>query len=243
MRTRVLLVPVVIAAALLGGCAPIVPAETRTSAATPTPNGVAALAARAILTESIVALQEASSFRLRGSAIYNGGPIGFDAVLVGADVDGTLTVAGISAEFIRVGGTSYLRSEPFLRGIFFSVKDTSKRDQALTAARGKYVKLPDDDLSDRFMPSIAELLEAKGGVNALQKGEATAIDGRPAITLIYGTGARLFVATTGEPYPLQLVANTGQKLDVVEVGASVSITAPAASEVVDFATLVKLLGG
>jgi hypothetical protein len=243
MRARVLLVPLVMAAAFLAGCTSNAPGATATSTPTPTSNGVDALTADEILAKATEAIGKASSFRIKGSAVEDGTKVAIDLVSVGKNTKGTVTGEGMTFDIVQVDGVSYVKADEFWRLMLATfIKDEAQRTMAGAALKGKYVKAPADKADDlkSFVPAADDLLKAEGAVT---KGEATTIDGKPAITLTDASGNKIYVATTGEPYPLRVEAKTGEKMEIVEIGANATITAPAAADILDLEALAKQFGG
>lgn len=238
MRARVLLVPLVVAAAFLAGCANATPGTDPTP--TPTTNGIEALTADEILAKSTEALNKATSYRVTGSAEEEGTKATIDLTVAGKNVKGTIKAEGMEIEVVQVDGQTFLKADALwesLLGAF--VQDKAQLNLALTAIKGKYVKAPaDDDSLSSFIPKPEELLKPEGG-GAFTKGAVTTIDGKSVITLTDTKGNKLYVANTGEPYPVRLESANGDKIDIVEVGASATITAPSAAEVVDIEQFVK----
>lgn len=228
MRVRYLLAPLFVTAAMLSGC---------TGA-----NGVADLPAEEILSRAISALDGASSYRMKGAAAFETTTVDIEVLVAGADVEGTARHFGYPIEIIKVGGHTYVKSDQFFAVMFARYGGTEEnRADALAKVKGRYVKFPGSEaIGPAILPSAKDLLKEGGAVN---KGESATIDGRQAITLTYATGATLYVATTGEPYPLRLEALDGAVLDLLDFGVSASITEPPAAEVFDLAPYAAQLGG
>lgn len=127
-------------------------------------------------------------------------------------------------------------------------------EAAATLLSGKWLAIPATDASasdyavfkdaqsllDGFLSSVPDSLE---------KGKTGTINGIPAISLSgggtlapsptsTGAGATLWVATIGQPYPLQIKPNEGAgQIDFTDWNKPVTITPPNASEVVDLSKL------
>lgn len=241
MKIRVLALPLLAGAAFLAGCTG---APNTTPTPTPTSNGVEALAAADIVTKSTDALNKASSYRLKGSVTDNGAAVQIDMLVVGADRKMNVTAVGLTMEVLKISGATYVKSDDFWAQVASAaIPDQAQRTQALTLIKGKYVKLTaelETQLAD-FVPDAETILKPSSG--AYTKGEATTIDGKPAITLTDADGNKLYVATTGEPYALRLETKTGDKIDVLEIGNKATITAPSASDVIDSALFIAAAAG
>jgi hypothetical protein len=76
----------------------------------------------------------------------------------------------------------------------------------------------------------------------VQKGPQKTIRGTQAVALdVSGQdGGRLYVATRGQPYPLQITSTSASEpgtIDFLDYGAPVTLTPPPAEQVVDTAKL------
>lgn len=203
-------------------------------------NGVEELSADEILERARTAATEAGSVRIAGEVSQDNESFALD-MRVGADgATGTITAQGATLEMLRVGEDHYLKA-------------TADAWETLTgeAAAGqlladKYVKVPGDDESlgiGTFLLNFDQLLdEMLSPDGELEKGETSEINGTRVIGLVDNSedGGTLFVALTGEPYPLRIAAPEGSgegAIDFLEWGESVEVSAPAEDQVVDFSEL------
>jgi hypothetical protein len=113
---------------------------------------------------------------------------------------------------------------------------------------GKFVKAP---VSDKRLASVVSLTDKSAFIDAalstsagVTKGAAKTVNGTPAIGLTVkdsSGGSTLYVATTGQPVPVEAVPEAGGtdsgKIDFVDYGAAVDVPVPAASETVDVSAL------
>lgn len=227
-------------AMLLAGCGSSGGAEPTATAASQAPagNGVAALTADEILTKSGEALKKAGSYHVKGGATSGGQSMAMDFRVAGADLAGKLTMRqGADVELLKVGGKQYMRpSEGFWSMVGMGA--TAKQVSAALGTRWLEVPASNTDMSAIFQIwNVEELLSPTG---AASKGETADVDGKPAIVLTDSDSAesKLFVATTGEPYPLKVGNTTGDALLFTEFGATFAeIAAPAPGQVIDIATL------
>lgn len=241
MRFGRVLVPLALAGVLLAGCGTNTD-EGRTPADSgPADNGVAALEPDAILAKAKTALVGAKSYSLKGEMTVDKSKMKLDIKISGDDTLGTMTSDGATIELLRVGGQMYIRlDEKFW-------EQSAGADSAalmVELINGRWAKLSgkDDDLAGFF--EIADpnaLLKADG---TLTKGETKTINGIKAIGLVDGSAdnGTLYVATTGEPYPLVMQGGKadGEKLTFGDFGKTFDdIKAPTAKEVVDLDKLVK----
>jgi hypothetical protein len=226
MRIRTLLIPLVMAGALLAGCTSVSP----TTSPTPTTNGVEALEADQILDKATEALKAAQSFRFKGPASSGAFSYDLDIVFKGDDAKGSIQVLGISLEAVKVGGAVYLKAPETL----WTTLLPADQQAVIAQFTGKYVKVP-TVLVAAFIPTVDDLLEPSG---TLTKGDIVTVDGKQAITLKDSDGSELHVSLEGQPYPIDIVAIDGRKVTFTEIDADVTIEAPAAADVFDLTALM-----
>jgi hypothetical protein len=229
MRLRPASLPVglfILPALILGGCG-----STSTSTSG---NGVAAKTPAEILSTAKAAAASAASVHVRGSIVSEGKPISLDMELVGrnegrgsvtldglairlVDVDGAVFVKGSRAFYTRFAGA---KAASLLQGKW--IEGSAKRGPlASFAALADLEEVIDSTLADHGTLSRAPLDEVRGkqvvGVtDASQDGT-------------------LYVATTGVPYPLEVVkssAGAGARAGTIVFdrwNGPVSLAAPADS--------------
>jgi hypothetical protein len=218
MRARILLVPLVAAAALLAGCTTATPPV----APTPTTNGLEALSADEILTKATAALEEAKSFKVSGKGAMEGQTVEIDLTFAGDDLEGSITMDGMAIDAVLVGDAAYMKAEEDFWKLFLPAE---VQPLALPLIAGKYVKLPASQLP---LPKAGDLLKPEGSVT---KGAVTTVAGKPAIELT-SEGGKLNVSLIGKPYPISLVGDEGT-IEFTDFDAAVTIEAPPAAEVFD----------
>jgi hypothetical protein len=209
-RTRLALVALSVAATTLAGC-------------TAGGNGVTDLSADEIMQRSTAALATAKTFRFKGTIAFDGVAT-VDFRVDGADFAGTLKyIPGFKVDLVVVGGRKFVRQ-------YAGSSDTTTTYHWVTG--------PDTDhgFADTFTAvSVAELLKPTG---TLGKGGQKEIGGVPAIALTDSGDPESIthVATSGEPYPLQLTGKGGASAVFSDFGAAFAkIEAPPADDVVDVA--------
>jgi hypothetical protein len=237
MRARLVLVPIALVAALLASCTTKTePATSPTTAAAD--NGIAALSATEILAKAVTALTNAKSVHIKGDFISDGDTMKADILIHGRDGKASIETGGKTIEVIRVGTDGYFKaSAEFLSLLIPPGTQGAPSPDQLALLKDKYIKVPAGNaMFAAFASGIepSELLKATGTVS---KGEAKVVNGVPTITLVDDDakdGGKLYIATTGEPYPIRLehVAG-GSGLDFAEYGAAVEIKAPPAEQVFD----------
>jgi hypothetical protein len=233
-----------VAATLVSGCTSGTVSPSVPTSADPTTNGVADLPAAAILERARTALTAAKSFRVRGGvfhdAIYDGRGRASDPQLwsvdvriAGADSAGWTAIGASKQESITVGGKRYLRaSEQILAQTV-----GSERAQSLNGVLGdRWVTVPPrlrvfgDFVTAVYVDGLLE------PAVTVTKGATKVIGGVRTIALIESgrTTTTIYVATTGEPYPVRLERAELEGLSFTEFGATFpQIQAPPAADVID----------
>ncbi|MDY7087941.1 MAG: hypothetical protein SYR96_22900 [Actinomycetota bacterium] len=209
--------------------------------AAPAGNGVEALEAAQILEKAKAALTQAKSFHFKGSMKADEGKIGLDFKIAGEDVFGTMSLDGPKVQLLAVDGKKYIKPD----AAFWKMSGGAEQGPVvaqLVGDRWVLVKAGDKSFEGMFSTTdVSELLEPEGTVT---KGAVKDVDGKPAITLTDGgaDGGTLYIATTGEPYPLKLEGPTPADgaLTFTEFGETFAdIKAPATADVVDLEKLKK----
>lgn len=209
----------------------------------PDTNGVEDLSADEILEEAKDAAAAADSVRISGEVVDDGSTIVIDMQYSGDGSTGTISSDGATLELLRVGTDQYY------------MKADADTWEQLTgeAASGdifadRYVRIPGDDESLGDMTSfldfesfVEEGLDPDG---AIEKGETAEVNGVQAIGLVdqdSQDGGTLWVALTGEPYPLRIESPDGSgagAVDFLDWGKAAEIKAPAEDEVIDLSELM-----
>lgn len=234
----------VVAAGLLAGCGggdADEAAATTAPATEATGNGIADLDAADILEKSKAALATAKSYTVTGETTQNGKALTMDISVVGPSLVGNIYVGRGRVNLLRAGDESYVRPDET-----FWTAETGNAAKAATLADNlgeRWAKVPagNKTFAPLFAAADADTLLTTGG--APTKGEEGEVRGTPVIALQgFGAGT-LYVATTGEPYPVRLQngASVEDGLTFSGVGAIVNgATRPAATQVV---TLSELMNG
>ncbi len=235
-------------AALLAGCgskddsgtaspaASGVPAATTSAAAAD--NGVAALQPVAIVDKAKAALKSAKSFHMKGTITDQGQKTALDFKIAGGEVFGTMSVGTAKIQVLKAGGGQYMKPD----AAFWKLTAGKQADAVVKKVGDKWVSVPASNKEFGSLFTAADvdtLLQADGQV---AKGQPKVIAGTPAIGLVdKGTeGGTLYVATVGQPYPLELDGPTAADGGIAfsEFGAAFDeIKAPAAADVLDLSKL------
>jgi hypothetical protein len=229
-----------VAALLLAGCAGgEVAGSGAPATSSPADNGVAAQSADEILAKAKAALQGAGAVRIKGTGGRGANRFDIDMRYAGASAQGTISVAGRPIEMRRIGQTVYVKGSRE----FWTGRVPAPAVELLT---GKWLKSPvtGDRLGE--LASLTDLSEAADGIlepdGKVTKGERKTIAGTPAIALASdgADGGKLYVATTGKPYPLQIIPTdpkTSGQVTFSDFGKQLTVSPPPADLVIDVSKL------
>lgn len=218
MRRRLIPLPAVLAALAIVGC----------GSSSSSGNGVSSKSASEILAASKAAADSASSVHVIGSLTSNGTPITLNLNLAsGHGGRGQISQGSLSFNLIVVGDTIYIKGSP----AFYSHFGGSAAAQLF---QGKWLKAP---VSGGELGSLAALTnfgqlldQSLASHGTLAKGGASTVAGTPVIELRDTShNGSLFVATTGKPYPIQIVkhgSETGH-ITFTDWNRPVSLSPPA----------------
>jgi len=222
--SRVLLPPAALLAStiLIAGCG--------SSSSSSSGNGVASKSPSEILAAAKTAAQSASSVHVAGSLNSGATPLTLDLDLAsGRGGRGQISEGGLSFELIVIDNTVYIKGSP----AFYSHFGGSAAAQLF---QGKWLKAPTTSGELASLASLTNLgkllAEALASSDTLVKGPTTTVAGQQVVELkdTTKTGS-LYVATTGQPYPIEIVkrgAETGH-VSFTRWNASVTLAAPAAA--------------
>jgi len=167
-------------------------------------NGVASKSPAEILAAAKSAASSASSVHVAGSLNSGATPLTLDMDLAaGRGGRGQISEGGLSFELIVVGDTVYIKGSP----AFYSHFGGSAAAQLF---RGKWLKAPvtgGELASLASLTNLGKLLEQTLSSNGtLVRGATTTVASQPVVEL-HDTAhnGSLYVATTGQPYPIEVV--------------------------------------
>jgi hypothetical protein len=220
-------------------------ATTGTTAAAD--NGVASLGAQEILSKATDAANAASSVRIAGNIDQSGQQVSLNLTL-GKDVaDGTLGIKGQQVDVRLVDGKFYLRAPA---AFYDAIGSGGSAIGQLVGDKWFSVPLDSSSAAAQFaafksFTNKSELFDSllKDAAQATVKGTGD-VSGQPVVLLDDAKGGTLAVATTGEPYPLQVTGgkngNSGT-INFTDWNAPVNVTAPA--NAIDLGSLANAAGG
>ena len=201
-------------------------------------NGVEAKSPAQILEATKAAASKATSVHISGTITSGGKPISLNMeLLAGKGGKGTISQEGFTIQLIQTGGAVYINGSK----AFYEHVGGSAAAQLL---QGKWLKAP---ANSGELASLAELTNlsklidtALSNHGSIAKGSKATIEGQKAIGLNDTTkGGTLYVATTGEPYPLE-ITKAGKETGKVVLdrwNKPVTLTAPAGA--IDISKLQK----
>jgi hypothetical protein len=190
-------------------------------------NGVASKGADQIVQSSQSSIKTVKSVHVAGSLVSGGQTITLDLnLLSGKGGQGTMSAGGLSFQLVTVGNTVYVKgSDAFWRHFGGAA--------AVQLFKGKWLKGPATGNLASFASLtnltqlITKILSSHG---SLTKGQESTVRGQKVIAVkdTSGQGGTLYVATTGQPYPIQIskTGSDGGHLSFDHYNASISITAP-----------------
>jgi len=192
-------------------------------------NGVASKSPNAIVREANNAIARASAVHVAGSIFDNGVPLTLDLSLVsGKGGIGQLSEAGFALRVITVGKNVYVKGTPAFLAHFAS-------PAAARTFAGQWLRAP---ASGAFAPiaSLTNMQQLFSRVllshGVLKKGGTTTVNGKRVIALRDSTqGGTLYVATTGPPYPVEVVKQgaAGGRIVFDRINQPVTLSPPAHS--------------
>jgi hypothetical protein len=227
MRLGSLLAPGVVAL-LLAGCGSGSAGTGTTTTAGPA-NGVASQSPGQIVAAASRAIEAARSVHVVGSVVDNGIQVRLDLHLArGRGGQGEVSENGLGFQLISTGRVLYIQGSDAFWTHFGGAK-------AAQLFHGKWLKAPDAGQFGTLgrlattQGLVEELLSRHGKLSGSGR---TTLDGQPAVGVVDRTeGGTLFVATTGPPYPLEIVkrGRSGGYVRFTDFNQPVTITPPSRS--------------
>jgi hypothetical protein len=218
LRTALPLAPVTVAV-MLSGCG-----DSSSSSG----NGVADKSPTEILAATKAAADAATSVHVSGSIVTARSPITLDMHLsAGKGGRGALSENGRAFQLIQTGGTVYIKGS----AAFYKQIGGTAAAQLL---QGKWLKAA---ASSSDFASLSQLTDLRQLVDqtladhgSLTKTGTTTVDGQKVVGVSDKTkGGTLYIATSGQPYPIQITksGSRGGKVTFDEWNKPVTVAAPA----------------
>ncbi|WP_425827223.1 hypothetical protein [Streptomyces fractus] len=171
-----------------------------------------------IAADAVKATRQAESMHVKGTTQQKaGGKVTVDlAVDQSKNCEGTVKMAGTTADVRHLDGTLYLRGdEKYWQA---TLKQQPGAAKVVPKLKDKWVKVPADDSMTQGLCDkqglVASMDEDKSERQGMKKSGTTSVDGKKAIRLTKkspGSGTlTLYVATEGKPYILRSTASGGK---------------------------------
>jgi hypothetical protein len=166
-------------------------------------NGVASKSPSDILSAAMTAVNGAKSVHVSGSGVDGGSPVALDLDLAsGKGARGNISQGNLSFQLIEVGKLIYLKGTPqFWRQLGGAA--------AVQLLQGKWFETPANSGSFASLGQLTDmrrLFSSLSSHGTLVKGKTSTVNGQKVIALRDSTkGGTLYVATTGKPYPVEIV--------------------------------------
>lgn len=202
-------------------------AATAATAATPASNGITAKPARQIVTTAFTALKSAVSVRMYGSFSDSGQRYKVDLTMGPAGMRGSMTAPFegaklASVDLVLTRGKMYARSSTLWRQVAGA--------GVASLLDNRWVILPAGSVKGFPFASTNTFIKQLNlsGMKSLRKARAgvkTTVNGQPAVKVASG-GETAYIATTGHPYPLELIQGSHNALYFQYSAVPASIVAP-----------------
>jgi hypothetical protein len=193
----------------------------------PSSNGVASKSPGAIISAADTAITGVKSVRVSGSIVSGGSRITLDLSLAaGKGGRGQMSENGLGFQMVVLDQTVYIDGSPAFWRHFGGAA-------AAQLFQGKWLKAPANGsfASVALLTNVHELFtQLLSSHGTLAKGATTTVDGQKVVAIKDTTkNATLYVATTGKPYPVEIVktGSGGGRVLFDRFNQSVSVTAPA----------------
>ncbi|HEY1689191.1 MAG TPA: hypothetical protein VGF95_10045 [Solirubrobacteraceae bacterium] len=190
-------------------------------------NDIESKSASQIVSTALKAAEGAHSVHVTGTVQDIGVPLKLDLEIVRSrGAKGTISEGGLTIKLVRIGGRAYINGGAQLYkryGGAQAAKVLKGKWLEASATSGELAQL--GDLTD-LQKLLSAALESHG---SLKKGATKTVNGEKAIAIDDTThGGTLYVATTGKPYPIEIVktGSEGGKFTFDSWGKSVSLSAP-----------------
>ena len=219
---------VVLSTALLAGC----------GSSGAKSNGVEDKSANEIVQSASQAAKAADSVHIAGT-INAGGKITLDLSLArGEGGKGKIQTNGMTFEIISTGGKVYFKTNA-------AALQQLGGGVAAQLLQGRWIVAPSSLPQFGSLSALTDLRRLFGSITSslgtLQKGDTSDVNGQPAIAVTSTRkGGTLYVATTGEPYPLKIQGSSAGTGSITFDQWNEPVTLQAPANPVDFS---KLTGG
>jgi hypothetical protein len=179
-----------------------------------------------ILADAKTAARDAGSVKVTGKITESGTTIGLDLRIGNDGGAGTMTIQGVKVDIVHIGNTVYVRAPA---SFYEKVGAGATAGQILD---GKWLKASSSSKDFKDLAQLTDIgqfiTEALKPEGAVTKGDVTTVDGQKVIELKDSKGGKLYVATTGKPYPIEFkgTGTSSGTLKLTDWGKSVKPKAP-----------------
>jgi len=187
-------------------------------------NGLASKSADQIVAAAVKAADSAKSVHVAGSLKRSGQAMALDVALqAGKGARGTISVAGLTFEFIELPGVFYIKANgQFLRHF---------GNSSVSRLAGRWLRSPPTASGLSGLAGFTNLHQVFSSLltnhGVLKKAGSTTFDGQTVLALRDTTkGGTLYVASTGTPYPVGVDNTTEGVLRLDRYNQPVSLTPP-----------------
>jgi hypothetical protein len=192
--------------------------------------GIAGKSANEILAAAQQAVESAQSVHLKGTLTDGGETIKLNLRVSRTAAKGSITAPEgrktYTIDVIKTGGRFYMHAPAMFRAVGGAAAASVIGDRWVLVPKGDKDFKEFETLVD--IPSMGKELFTPDG--EVTKGKQTVVDGKPVIGLDGGDGT-LYVATTGQPYPVKLVPfkpeTPGEQLAFLDYNVPVKVKRPA----------------
>ena len=193
-------------------------------------NGIAAQPPAKIVKTAFTTLESAESVRLYGSFRDSGARYKLDVTMGPAGMRGTMTAPFDGAKLAMVDmvlthGKFYARSSTLWRQVGGAGLAALIGDRWVILPVGRLSGFPFANTKTFIKLLNTQSLKSLKNANTHVARVKTTVDGQPAIELSEGRAA-VYVATTGQPYPLEIRQGSHNVLHFQYSGLPASIAAP-----------------
>lgn len=210
------------------------------SQAEATPNGVADLKPEQILEKAKAAATSATSVHVNttsGEPTASSAPQAADLDLTLSDkgAQGSISQSGAgTVEIIATADTVYIKGDD-------AFNQSYAGDEGAQLLEGKWISIPADQADAQAFAQFTSLKSFFEGLltpsSEMEKVDPQDIGGTQAVGLKTKAGT-LWIATAGEPYPVQIDQEGGSgRVTMTDWNADVTVAAPDPDEVVDLSAL------
>jgi hypothetical protein len=229
-RVSQLMTAVAVAGVLtLAGCGSS--ASTATGSPAPSSNGVAAQTADQILAKAVETAKAQKSVHIVGKVTTAGQTTALDLhVQKGAAGYGSVTVGGTEIQIVATATDVYMKADK----AFWAANGSAA---AAEVVGDRWVKAPITNPSFKGLSDLAitGILKPDG---TLTKGAEGAVNGQAAVPLTSSKGGKLWIATTGDPLPIQFDGEkAGEAVVFSDWNVPLTVPVPAAADTIDFTKL------